>query len=83
MGGLRAGWGRLWWCRGGVSGVGCSIGRVRVGVATSRWRRRGQWTCSRVRAVVATSSGSGCGGCGLGELVASGGRCGELRWWGL
>ncbi len=42
-GGLRAGWGRLWWCRGGVGGV-------RAGVAMSRWRR-GRWTCNRVRVV--------------------------------
>ncbi len=53
-----------------------------MGVAMSRWHR-GQQTCSRVRVVVATSSGSGCGGCRLGELVASGGGCGELRWQGL
>src|SRR6266702_705282 len=23
--GLRAGWGRLWWCRGGVGGVGGGV----------------------------------------------------------
>ncbi len=61
---------------------GWLAGRVGAVVVVSRWRR-GRRTCSRVRVVVATSSGSGCGGCGLGELAASGGRCGELRWRGL
>ncbi len=62
---------------------GWLAGRVGAIVVVSRWSRRGRWTCSRVRAVVATSSGSGCSGCGLGELAASGGGCGELRWRGL
>ena len=58
------------------SGGSCNVGGVRAGVAMSRWLRRrwGQWAWSRLRAGVATSNGSGCGGCGLGELAAGWGR---------
>jgi len=68
-------------CRQGGGGCGVELVSAMLvaalaGVVTLRWGQ-GRWTYGRVRVVVATLSGSGCGGCRLGKLVASGGGCGK------
>ncbi len=62
---------------------GWLAGRVGAVVVESRWSRRSRLWRRRSEGgsgnvEVASASGSGCSGCGLGELAASGGGCGEL-----